>query len=151
MSKPQKMLFTSKMIAKPFFQQELCQSCGFVCIITKGLRKLAPFSPLTFVTNFYLICCIENWHGISAEGSIRNKTNFTCWQCFDTKFLNGFLRVSIVRHWYCDFIRLIVQLGGLAWQALETHSGPENLKKSRPKKLVKSNKSISRKKNFHEN
>ena len=28
------------------------------------------------------------------------------------------------------------------------HSGPENLKKSRPKKLVKSNKSISRKKIF---
>ena len=26
-----------------------------------------------------------------------------------------------------------------------THSGPDNLKKSRPKKLVKSNKSISRK------
>ena len=28
------------------------------------------------------------------------------------------------------------------------HSGPENLKKFRPKKLVKSNKSISRKKSF---
>ena len=28
------------------------------------------------------------------------------------------------------------------------HSGPENLKKSRPKKLMKSNKSISRKKIF---
>ena len=28
------------------------------------------------------------------------------------------------------------------------HSGPENLKKSRPKKLVKSNKPISRKKFF---
>ena len=31
------------------------------------------------------------------------------------------------------------------------HSEPENLKKSRPKKLVKSNKSISRKKNFGPN
>ena len=32
--------------------------------------------------------------------------------------------------------------------SLEFHSGPENLKKSRPKKLVKSNKSISQKKMF---
>ena len=31
-----------------------------------------------------------------------------------------------------------------------SHSGPENLKKSRPKKLVKSNKSISRKKFFNQ-
>ena len=31
------------------------------------------------------------------------------------------------------------------------HSGPENLKKSRPKKLVESNKSISRKKFFDQN
>ena len=31
---------------------------------------------------------------------------------------------------------------------LKAHSGAENLKKSRPKKLVKSNKAISRKKFF---
>ena len=31
---------------------------------------------------------------------------------------------------------------------IQTYSRPENLKKSRPKKLVKSNKSISQKKNF---
>ena len=34
---------------------------------------------------------------------------------------------------------------------IHIHSGPENLKKSRPKKLVKSNKSISRKKFFDQN
>ena len=60
-----------------------------------------------------------------------------CWELDSFAKLNILVCMILFTFFVCLFV-----------YNFSAHSGPENFKKSRPKKLMKSNKSISRKKSF---
>ena len=86
------------------------------------------------------------WWEVNRTTMFIRKARAICRRIFPDKFtlllvlflvsINYILLVSQVLYWfymYCSFL------------GFTSHSGPENLKKSRPKKLMKSNNSILRK------
>ena len=122
----------------------------------KNLWKLG-FKITNYGTIYPLLahCVIFKWK-FDSNSKIywRYCKNYKIWQCMpiflnsNTVFLNkkNFLWYIIILKYIFNITKLIQFFFEFTCFVTKIHCEPENLKKSRPKKLVQSNKSISRKK-----